>query len=201
MTSTPRQKRTPRPLDAARLDELALAYVARFAASAAKLESYLKRKVRERGWVEATEPRPGSRQETGPEISPESLPETLIPELVARFVRAGYVDDTVFARARAGSLRRRGYGERRVTQALDAAGIASDVRAEVRAGEGEQRRTALALAQKRRFGPWGPPVDRPAREKQLAAMLRAGHRLDTARAVIHAHDIESAQEWAAEEDE
>lgn len=209
MTSTPRQKRAPRPLDAARLDELALAYVARFAASAAKLESYLKRKVRERGWVGATGPDGESRSESGPEARPESgedfspeiSPDTLISELVARFVRAGYVDDAAFARAKAGSLRRRGYGERRVAQALDAAGIASEVRAEIRAGEGDQRRSALALASKRRFGPWGPPVDRPAREKQLAAMLRAGHRLDMARAVIHAPDIESAQEWAVEEDE
>lgn len=193
MTSAPRQKRTPRPLDAARLDELALAYVARFAASAAKLESYLKRKVRERGW--------GEEADSESEFSPEMR----IAALVSRFVSAGYIDDAAFARTRAGSLRRRGYGERRVDQALNAAGIAPELRAEVRAGESEQRRSALALAKKRRFGPWGllidRPVDRPLREKQLAAMLRGGHRLDIARAVIHATDIEATELWAAEEDE
>ena len=44
------RRRQPKPLDRARLDELALAYVARFATSAGKLERYLLRKIRERGW-------------------------------------------------------------------------------------------------------------------------------------------------------
>src|SRR5690606_22662366 len=48
--ATKAARRAPKPLDAARLDELALTYVARFATSAAKLERYLKRKLRERGW-------------------------------------------------------------------------------------------------------------------------------------------------------
>lgn len=176
MTSSPRQKREVRPIDAARLNELALAYVARFAASAAKLESYLKRKLRERGW----------EGEAGPDVN----------ELVQRFVRAGYVDDAAFARMRAASLRRRGYGERRVGQALNAAGIAAELRDDVRAGEGEQRRAALAFAQKRRIGPFGAEVDRAGREKQVAAMLRAGHRLDHARALLQARDEHAARAWA-----
>ena len=181
MRTAPRQKRTPRPIDAARLDELALAYVARFAASGAKLESYLKRKLRERGWEGEGEPD--------------------VAGLAARFVAAGYIDDEAYARMKAGSLRRRGYGERRVDQTLVAAGIAQELRAEVRAGRAEQRAAALALARKRRFGPWGPQVEREVREKQLAAMLRAGHRLDIARSVVQATDIEAAEQWAAEEDD
>ena len=80
MCASPRQKRTPRPLDAARLDELALAYVARFAASGAKLESYLKRKLRERGWA----------GEGAPPIA----------ALVERFNQRGYINDRAFAVAR-----------------------------------------------------------------------------------------------------
>ena len=160
---------------------MALAYVARFAASAAKLESYLKRKLVERGWAGDAEPE--------------------VAALVARFVRAGYVDDAAFARSRAASLRRRGYGERRVGQALVVAGIAEEVRAEVRAGEAEQRRAALALAEKRRLGPFGPAADRALREKQLAALLRAGHRLDHARALVQARDSAAARSWAAEYDD
>lgn len=184
MTSSPRQKRAPKPIDAARLEELALAYVARFAASAAKLESYLKRKLRERGWAGETEPD--------------------VNELVLRFVRSGYVDDAAFARAKAGSMRRRGLGERRVDQALNAAGIAAELREDVRAGEGGQRRAALLFAQRRRLGPFGAAdyatLERGPREKQLAAMLRAGHRLDHARAVIQARDRTAAASWAAEWD-
>lgn len=184
MIAPPRQKRTPRPLDAARLNDLALAYVARFAVSAAKLETYLKRKLGERGWGEDTEPP--------------------VNEIVERFVRAGYLDDAAYARMKAGSLRRQGYGEHRVAQALDAAGVTPDQRGEARAGEGAQRRAALVYARRRRLGPFGPPQDRPGREKQLAALLRAGHRTDLARAVLAAADVATLEGWAeagAEEDE
>ena len=179
------ERRPPKPLDGPRLEELALAYVARFATSAAKLEGYLARKLRERGW-EGEGPAP-------------------LSALVERFVRAGYVDDLAYARAKSGSLLRRGYGERRVGQALHAAGIGIDVRDEVRAGEAAQRRAALAMAQKRGFGPFGRGAepDRALREKQIAAMLRAGHRLDSARELVNASSQEAALEWAsqAEEDE
>lgn len=178
MTTRPPQKRQPRPLDAARLNDLALAYVARFAVSAAKLESYLKRKLGERGWGETTEPP--------------------VKAIVARFVAAGYIDDAAYARMKADGLRRRGYGERRVGQALDAAGIAVPDRAAARAGEAAQRAAALAYARRRRIGPFGGEVDRAGREKQLAALLRAGHRLDLARAVLDAADQEAAEAWVAE---
>lgn len=195
MIAPPRQKRTPRPLDAARLDELALAYVARFAVSAAKLETYLKRKLRERGWAEET--------------------DAPVNEVVARCVRAGYVDDALYARMKGESLLRRGYGPRRVAQVLDAAGVAMEQRPQGIAdgatdgatedsgvwGEAGLRRAALAYARRRRIGPYNPPVDRAVREKQLAALLRAGHRRDLAHAVLALADPDRAQEWldAAEE--
>ena len=175
----PRPRRVPKPLDSSRLEELALAYVARFATSAAKLEGYLRRKLRERGW--------------------EGEGEPPVAGLVERFVAAGYVDDAAFARARTGSLLRRGYGARRIGQALHAAGIADEVREGVRAGIDEQRRAALALAVKRRFGPFGTQLpDRAARERQLAALLRAGHPLDMARALVEAADAQAAEDWAAQ---
>ena len=180
--SRDRDRRPPRPLDAARLDELALAYVARFATSAAKVEQYLVRKLRERGWE-------GERA-----ADPAAI--------VARFVELGYIDDEAWARAKSGGLLRRGYGTRRVDQTLHAAGIAEDVRAEVRAGEAEERRAAVALASRRRLGPWGDgALERDKRQKQIAAMLRAGHGFDAARAVIDAASIADAEAWAAEAEE
>ncbi len=171
-----------RPLDSVRLEQLGLAYVARFATSAAKLDGYLRRKLRERGWA-------------GEDDAP-------VAALVAKLVAAGYIDDEAFARSRSAGLLRRGYGQRRIAQALGAAGIAEDVRAAVRAGESEQRRAALAMARKRGFGPYGPAAtDRAAREKQIAAMLRAGHRLDSARELVDAPSVEAAEGWAAGADE
>lgn len=175
-----REKRPPKPLDAARLEELALAYVARFATSAGKLSAYLRRKLRERGWDGAGEPDPAA--------------------LVARFVACGYVDDAGYARAKAGGLLRRGYGTRRIGQALAAAGIAEVDREAI--SRAEQREAALVMARKRRFGPFGPgSADRAQREKQLAAMLRAGHPLESARVLVDAASIEAAEEWASANDE
>ena len=60
------------------------------------------------------------------------------------------------------------------------------------------RRAALALARKRRLGPFGAGADdRAAREKQIAAMLRAGHPLDSAREMVNAASVEAAEAWAA----
>jgi regulatory protein len=179
---TPRERRGSRPLDQARLEELALAYVARFATSAAKLERYLVRKLRERGWDGDTEPD--------------------LAALVGRYVALGYIDDAAYARAKGGSLLRRGYGPRRVRQALAEAGIDEETRDEARAGAAAERRAALAFARKRGFGPFGKAMgkeglDRPLREKQLAAMLRAGHPLDSAREMVDAASEAAAEEWAA----
>ncbi len=174
-----RQKRVPRPLDRPRLQELALAYVARFSTSSAKLEAYLRRKLRERGWDDEGEPDPGG--------------------IAARFVELGYIDDESYARSRTGSLMRRGYGLRRVSQDLRAAGIDEATREDIAPGEAEQRRAAFALARKRRFGPFGRELpDRERREKQLAAMLRAGHSLDSARQMVEATSEKDAEAWVAE---
>ncbi|MEO6040487.1 MAG: RecX family transcriptional regulator [Croceibacterium sp.] len=177
-----RPRRAPRPLDPAALSELALGYAARFATTAAKLERYLTRKLRERGW------------------DGDQPPDTAA--ITERLVALGFVDDAAFAEARTRSLLRRGYGERRIGQALAEAGIGREERARLRPGEVPARAAALALARKRRLGPFGPaPADRAGREKQLAAMLRAGHRLDSAREMVDAPTIAAAEQWAAGADD
>lgn len=176
-----RGKRPAKPLDEARLRDLALAYVARFATSRGKLEHYLKRKLRERGWDGADEPD--------------------IAALVARYAELGYVDDAAYARARSGDMLRRGYGPRRVAQALGQAGIEPDLRDRIEPGVAEQRVALLHFARKRRIGPYAiEPVDHPTREKQLAAMVRAGHQFDLARAVLDIASEDEAEEWVREAD-
>lgn len=183
-----REKRPPRPLSASALNDLALSYVARFATSSAKLQRYLERKLRERGW----EGDDGEGAEGAPDL----------PALVARFVEKGYVDDEAYARARSSDLLRRGYGANRVRQALGQAGIAEGLREKLQPDEAVKRRAALHLASKRRFGPFGlEPVPPEKREKQIAAMLRAGHTFDHARTLIYAADETRAQEWLAEAEE
>jgi len=174
--------RAPRkslPLDRARLEQIALAYAARYATSRASLQAYLRRKLCERGW--------------------EGEGEPSVADVVERFAEAGYVDDAAFALAKTRGLLRRGYGVRRVGQALTAAGIDEELRAELRPDEARQREAALALARKRGFGPFGDKRPDPAqRQKQLAAIVRAGHSFDQARELVDALDSEAAEQWAAE---
>lgn len=160
------RRRRPTPLDQARLEELALRYVWRFATTRAKLRSYLSRKVRERGWDGPGEPE--------------------LERIAERFADLGYVDDSAFAHARAGSLSARGYGSRRIGQALSAAGVSGeDSREALEGAEAQALEAALRFAKRRRIGPFGDGKREPAaREKALAAMIRAGHRFDIAKEVV-----------------
>jgi regulatory protein len=173
-----RQTRRPaKPLDPARLEEMALAYVARFSTSAAKFERYLTRKLREKGW--------------------EGEGEPPVAETVARYVELGYIDDESYARMKSGSLLRRGYGARRVNQALGQAGIAEELRAEVAPRQVAAREAAATYGRRRRFGPYGV-ADPATREKQLAAMVRAGHGFDAARALVDALSVAEVEQWIEE---
>lgn len=160
-------KRKPPRLDGEALERLALHYLGRFATTRAKLRAYLVRKLRERGW--------------------EGEGEPPVERLVERFAGLGYVDDTAFAASRAAALGRRGYGERRVAEALKAAGIGEEDGAEARgAARNGAFAAALRFAERRRIGPYArEEADRPAREKALAAMLRAGHPLGLARRIVN----------------
>lgn len=165
---TDRRARKPRPpLNDARLDELALHYVGRFATSRAKLSAYLTRKIRERGW-DAGQPAD-------------------IAALVERLARLGYVDDRAFALAKARSLTSRGYGEGRVRQALYVAGIGEEEATDAR-GHANARKVdaALHFARRRRIGPYAiqAVTDPKERDRAVAAMIRAGHGFTLSKAIV-----------------
>ncbi|MEP7316282.1 MAG: RecX family transcriptional regulator [Sphingomicrobium sp.] len=166
MNRSERSRRPRPPLVAATLDEVALTYVARFATSRAKLATYLRRKLKERGWEGEADPP--------------------VAQIVERLSGLGYVDDAAFAASKARSLRSRGYGNRRVSSALYAAGIGEEERAPALDCSAEETIVAaLHFARRRRFGPFAAgDADRVTRQKWLAAMLRAGHGLDLSRQII-----------------
>ncbi|MDO9487452.1 MAG: regulatory protein RecX [Sphingomonadaceae bacterium] len=161
-----RERKPKKPLTAESLNWFALRYVERYATTREKLRKYLNGKLYERGW---------SGDATAP-----------IDALVERFVELGYVDDRSYGDSKAKSLERRGYGLRRVDQALMAAGIDPDMREEIR-GEVDEGEAALAYARRKRIGPFA--VEKPApelRQKQFAAMVRAGHGFDRVKAILGA---------------
>jgi regulatory protein len=79
---------------------------------------------------------------------------------------------------------------------LHQAGIEADLRGETldAAAEGADE-AAITLARRRRFGPFGDGADDPGvRQKQIAAMIRAGHGFDVARRIVDAPTEDSLRE-------
>jgi len=155
------------PFDAAQLQALAISYVGRYATTRSRLAQYLTRKIAERGWAG------------------EGAPP--VDAIVARCVALGYVDDAAFAAARGAALARRGFGARRIGQALYAAGIdAQDAEPVCATARESALESALLFARRKRIGPYAvAPLDEDRRRRALAAMLRAGHAFEVARRVVN----------------
>lgn len=173
--------RKRKPLNAERLHELALFYVGKFATTRAKLTAYLNRKLRERGW------------------DGEGPPD--VDRLVERLAASGLVDDALYALSKSRSLSERGYGAARVRQSLRAAGVdEEDGAAAHELAADEAASAALRFARRRRIGPFADAApDRAGRERALAAMIRAGHGFELAKAVVDAEpgsqlDLEDLKE-------
>ena len=165
--SSDRHHKLRKPLDTDALNRLALHYVGRYATTRAKLGSYLRRKVLERGWN-------------------ESVPAD-IAAIVARCAELGYVDDRAFAESRAASLGRRGYGARRIGAALQGAGIDRETVAAVMPDEDADYRAAEVYARRKRIGVFGNGATDPKlRQRQFSAMLRAGHSFELAKSFVNA---------------
>lgn len=158
-------RRAPSPLDRAGLESLALRYVERFATTRARLTDYLTRKIRERGWE-------------GDPADPAAIAQ--------RMADLGYIDDRSWGEAKASAMARRGLGARRVAGALRQAGVVGEDADALEPAIGERSvAAAIAFARRRRIGPFADTVpDRPTREKQVAALLRAGHSPDLARRIL-----------------
>jgi regulatory protein len=184
------KSRVKPPLGEAQLRDLALHYAARFATTAARVEGYLSRKIKERGLAEDADGR---------------TVEVDVPAIVARLVELGYVDDDAYARMRARDLGGRGYGARRVDETLRHAGVGEGLRRRHAPGEAAGRRAAALMAAKRRLGPFGAQAGdadllaaRKAHEKAVAAMLRAGHQYEHVKFILAAGSAHDVEEWVAE---
>jgi len=179
-------KRPVRPITASYLQNAAAFYLERYPATAEKLRRILSRRV--------------ARAKAAEAPIMDGV-EQAIDALIDRLVAAGAVDDSAFAQTKARALHRRGTSTRAMRHKLRLAGVdgATLERAMVALDgeldvDPEQRewRAAVALARRRRLGPFRAPGARPERrDRDLAAMARAGFALDVARKVIDARDAES----------
>jgi regulatory protein len=167
------RRATPGALEAAAHD-----YLKRFATTAAHLRRVLIRRVVRSAHFHGTDLDAGGQD---------------VDRIVAKFVRAGLLDDRLYARARTRELRLRGASSRLVRAKLREKGVGDELIEESLATfdveeapeAGGERAAAWALARRRRLGPFRPGQDREfRRERDLAALARAGFGYDVAREVI-----------------
>jgi len=165
----------PPPLTPARLEQAALAYLQRYANSAAGLARVLQRRLRKAE-------REGRAQATGADIE----------AVVAKLVRLGLLNDALFAEGRAGRLARQGRSGRDIARRLAAAGLGADEVALGLAAAGSEPAAeldrAIAFARRRRLGPFRTSQRAERRLNDMAGLARQGFAYDLARRVVDAAD-------------
>jgi regulatory protein len=181
---TPKKaKATPRPMTQRRLENIAKFHIERFATTAANLKRVLSRRSER-----AIRANGGDRQECA----------AWIEAVVARFVKAGLVDDVRYAMDKAASLRRLGKGPGKIRVLLAAKGVdralvdlALEAGAVTITGEDAAFEAALAYARRRRLGPFGKDIadhkeKRAQATKDMAALGRAGFSYAIAKRIVSA---------------
>ena len=170
--------RPPRRLAPADLKGAALDYLDRFAAPRARLRQVMLRKIRNSVRAHGDDPAPLI---------------AALDETIQWLEASGFLSDRAYAEARARSLSARGTSRAHIIAKLSAKGVESDTaRAAVdrlaMEYEEPEIEAARRYARRRRLGPYRNADDTRAecRDKDLAAMARAGFAGRVARQIIDA---------------
>lgn len=179
-----RKARGPRKVTAKSLENAALFYLERFATSAENLRRVLARRVERSARLHGTDPAEGA---------------LWIDALIAKFTGINLLDDALYAEARVRSLRRGGASRRAIALRLRQKGVDGDtidaaLTVADETAEEPEKAAAARLARKRRLGPYRPAeTRRDNRERDLAALARAGFSYDVALAIIDAEGVEELE--------
>lgn len=167
---------------------VALRYLERFEAPAARVERVLQIRARRHN-----------------ALSPEV--EDDIRAVIDDLCRLKLIDDNRYAEMRSGGLHRRGMGQRAIKQDLAIRGVNQEIVSRTVDDSLYARREAVLIAaKKKRLGPFraGRSLQRwkSEREKQfqreMGALARLGHGLEDAKYVIEAEDEEQLLSWLEE---
>lgn len=185
-------RQAPKALTAETLEKAAAFYLERYASSRENLRRVLMRRVTKaargdadavaegRAWVEA---------------------------LLARYLAAGLIDDARYAEAKAAGLARSGTSRFQIRGKLRQKGVSRGeidraVAALDERGESSEVTAACALMRRKRLGPYRPADARAAhRQKDMAAMARAGFAIELAQRLLRAPDVETLERMATENDD
>lgn len=188
--------KTSRPIKiptAARLANIALYYLSRFAASEASLRRVLQNRIRRAALRDAVFAADHAKHE---QLRLD------IETIIAKHRKTGALNDALYAESKTSSLRRAGKSRRVIQQKLKIKGIDSQIidRAltakDDDAGmdsETSDLKAAHILAKRKKLGPYRVgESDADRTRKDMAAMARAGFSLATVRKVLGAtlEDIE-----------
>ena len=156
------------------LERAALAYLDRFDSSASNLRRVLERKAR--ALAKDEEQASSLRQH--------------IDALVRRYQASGLVDDNRYSQARVAGLRARGLGRRAILTRLRAKGVAVDVIEEAlesvdeHSGDAEIDAARRYIKRRRLARYRSEAVSPKTKQKDLAALARAGFGFETARRAL-----------------
>ncbi len=156
-----------KPVDRKSLEAAALRYLGQRGASRAQLARVLRRRV--------------DRDARRREEAPPAEADEWIEEILGKMESWGYLDDAKFAADKAKAMRRRGASRRKIQAKLAEKGIDRTLADEALGEEdrGAERAAADRLVKRRRFG-----RDPERRQKELAALARAGFSYDVAKAAL-----------------
>ncbi len=165
-----------------RLHEAALAHLARYGTTQAGIIRVLNRRVDR--WVRAV-------GDADPEIIANL--RRAVRDVAQRLVAAGVIDDAAFAESRARTLTRAGRSSRAVAAHLGARGVDREVvRAALPDDPEMQLAACLALARRRRIGPYRRPDVEPNEIREMGMLARAGFEHEVANQAM-AMDTEAAE--------
>lgn len=177
--------RIPPKITPSYLENAALHYLERFAASKASLRRVLMRKIDR------------SVAHWGGERG-DHLPA--IDTVIAKLTGLGYLNDAAYAEVKTRALHRQGKATRVIRATLAAKGVDSELTDQAVDSLTEEHphpdlAAAIRLVKKRRLGPFRLPEARTAlRTKDMAILARSGFDFDTVRQVIDADSSEALDE-------
>ncbi len=169
------RRRGPKPSGPAptraRLQDAALAHLARFATTEAGLIRVLDRRIDR--WARAA----GAEGASDPDAiaGAQQAGRQAAREVARALVQSGVVNDTAFAGARARSLTRAGRSRMAVSAHLAAKGVPQTVAQAALPDPESELAAALAYARRRRLGPFRTSeANEDTRRKEMGALARAG---------------------------
>jgi regulatory protein len=164
------KKRRPRKMTEKRLHNIALAYLDRYEASEASFRAMLERRVHKAARAFQEDP---------------SDYQPMVEAEVAKAVSAGFIDNKRFAENQVYQQRGRGASARAIQARLKAKGVPDDlIDHALDHDERDDEAAAWRYAQRRRLGPFRTANRADKRDRDLAAMARAGFGYTLAAAII-----------------